>query len=134
MNRLKIFYVSISLHLPFTIFIISIKLHSCCFIQANANPVLYGASLNSIDPTSPTPVPLLPLKTLFYQIFYIMTHNLIPVSYNLPHAIFSPTLSTKFHPLSKSIAAQFGNPLISRKIYYEPYLILSMPHSTTTPQ
>jgi hypothetical protein len=36
----KIFCLSISLRLSFTIFVIYLKVHSCCFVYTNANPIL----------------------------------------------------------------------------------------------
>ena len=44
----KIFCLSLSLHRSFTIFVILVRLHYCCFVHTNAVPVLYSDSFNSI--------------------------------------------------------------------------------------
>jgi hypothetical protein len=42
----KIFHLPMSLHQSLTIFVISPKLQSYCFLHTNANPVLYNSSFN----------------------------------------------------------------------------------------
>jgi hypothetical protein len=75
----------------------------------------------------------LTLVSLFYQIFYIRTHNIIPILPYLSQVYNSPidcqVPSCQIHWLHDSVY-----PLVSCKPWYEPYLFLSMPHSVSTPQ
>jgi len=46
-NFAKVFFFSV-ISLSFIIFVTVLKLHSCCFVHTNANPILYPSSFNSI--------------------------------------------------------------------------------------
>jgi hypothetical protein len=47
-NFANIFCLSISFHLSFTNRNISFQLHTCCFLNTNANPILCSSSFTSI--------------------------------------------------------------------------------------
>ena len=81
-------------------FVISLKLHSCCFvhtmiIQYNTVPFL------TPEPNFSNSYYSSAIRIFALLELYIQTHNPIPVFYNLVYAFSSPAPSTKFS-LSKT--------------------------------
>ena len=88
-------------HHPFsTIFVISLKVRPCYYLQTNVNPEFYSFSFNSIAYCRFSHPSVLII--LSYRISCNQTRNPVPVFYNLSRISASHTLFVKLH-FSKSI-------------------------------
>ena len=104
-----IFSLLISLHLSFIIFVISVKLQSCCFLHRNANSILYS-SFNSLVQL-PTPLlTLLPFVTLHYRILYISIHRIRYQYFSICPIHLPPLLPLPSSISAYPLAAQFYIP------------------------
>ena len=130
----KIFHLPISLHQSFTIFVISLKLHSCCFLHTNANPVLYNSSFNYTVQLLTLICLLCPSRHRFTGFLYPDTWSSTCIVRPLHfHLLLSLSLyqgeSQQIHWLHNSV-----HPSFSCKVCCESYQIRSMPHHMPTLQ